>query len=102
MRYAMLFLVLLAGCGKQTPREPEAVPGASPDEKPLKVEVQDLFGKYRNNLASADQEFKGKLVSIHGRVNKVGRTKSQNQTYLFLTTMGGVAPGPSTTKSRLP
>jgi hypothetical protein len=86
---AMLTVALIAGCGKQPPGEPEAGPGIAPDEKPLKVTVQDLFGKYRSNLAEADREFKGKLVSLHGRVNKVGKSQDQEQTYLFLTTPGG-------------
>jgi hypothetical protein len=86
---AMLLLVLLAGCGKQPSGEPEAEPRTAPDEKPRKVEVQDLFGKYRNSVAEADREFKGKLVSLHGRVNKVGKSQNQEHTYLFLTTASG-------------
>jgi hypothetical protein len=90
VRFAILVVLLLAGCNRQAPGESDEDPGAAaPGEKPLKVEVRDLYGKYRADLAGADREFKGKLVSLHGRVKKVGRTANQDQPYVFLTTPAG-------------
>jgi hypothetical protein len=82
-------VLLLVGCGRQTPSEPDEDRGAAPGEKPARVEVRDLFNKYVSDAAGADREFKGKLVSLRGRVNKAGKTTGENQRCVYLTTMGG-------------
>lgn len=49
-------------------------PAADPNEKPIEVKAPDLTKEYNENELAADGKYKGKLLSVSGKVSEIAET----------------------------
>ncbi len=68
----MCGLALIVGCGGANSQEQSSTP--VPDEKPIALQAKQLTKEYDDNEIAADSKYKGKLLSVAGKISDISET----------------------------
>jgi uncharacterized protein (DUF1330 family) len=78
----VLVTILFGACivGKK-PTNPNTLP---PSPTPIEITAVQLYKEYKNNQTAADKKYKGKVLTVSGAVQEIGK-ESSGTPYLLLT-----------------